>query len=517
MKMLKLKLTLLHLLLPLLIFGSGCTLQSGADVPPARPNPQVELQDCQLSMPGTAFTIDARCGTLPVHEDPASQSSRSGGRSGGRTIDLAIAVIPAVSKNPQHDPLFMLAGGPGQSALETFPIIVPVFERLHQKRDIVLVDQRGTGGSNPLRCPEDETVKLPGEEGDPQEAARLTRACLESLAADTRLYTTAAFVADLDQVRQALGYEQVNLIGISYGTRVALDYQRQFPQHTRTVTLDSVNPLDWELGPYNPDNAQRALDLIFARCAADTACQNAFPDLQARFAGLLAGLEREPEIVSLSHPVTGELTQVKLTPSSLASAIQMLSYAPETVALIPLLIHTTAERGDFSLLAAQYLLVNDSLGQSIYDGLYLSVLCAEDAPFYPAAPGGTAPPASAAMAASYLPDHTADLARQCALWPHAEIPAAFKEDPRSEVPTLLLSGEADPITPPGNGNQVQAGLANSLHLVIPGSGHNVLFRGCLPKVITSFIESGSEKGLDTACVQEIKPAPFLLNFNGSRP
>jgi len=498
-------------LLLMLVLASGCAGQPGQAAAPAQAEQKVELHDCQLGTPGTAFSIDARCGKLPVFEDQASQS--------GRKIDLAIAVIPAISKNPQPDPLFLLAGGPGQAALETFPTMLPVFERLHQKRDIVLVDQRGTGGSNPLRCPEEELVEIPGEEVDPQDAARYTADCLELLGADTRLYTTAASVADLDQVRQALGYEQVNLVGISYGTRVGLAYQRQYPKHTRTVTLDSVNPLDWELGPHNPANAQRSLDLIFARCAAEAACQSAFPELQTRFEGMLAELERQPEIITLPHPTSGEMTRVKMTPSTLASAIQILSYTPETAALIPLLIHTTAERGDYSLLAAHYLMVNDSLGQAIYDGLYLSVLCAEDAPYYPPALAGSPQPASTvpAPSAPYLPDHTAELARQCALWPHAAIPADFKEAVRSEIPTLILSGEADPITPPGNGDRVQVGLANSLHLVVPSSGHNVLYRGCLPKVITSFIESGTEKGLDTACVQEIQPAPFLLNFNGSQP
>ncbi len=493
---------LIHVLnaLLLLALASGC---GGSAQPTATPQAAaaIQLEDCQLSSPGTAVSIPARCGKLPVFEDQAQQS--------GRKIDLKVAVIPAVSKSPLPDALFLLAGGPGQAATETFPQLISVFDRLHQKRDIVLVDQRGTGGSHPLRCAESDAQEAGGTtETSPEQQDEQLKECLAGLDADTRLYTTAATVADLEQARAALGYESVDLVGISYGTRVALAYQRQYPQRTRTVTLDSVNPLEWELGPQNPANAQQALEWAFERCAADAACESAFPHLQDEFRTLLACLDAQPRQVSLSDPTTGEMTQVELTHSSLATTLQLLSYTPETVALIPLLIHTAVARDDYSLLAAQYLIATEGLGQTLYDGLYLSVLCAEDAPFYPASPQ---------KVNSYLPDHTQDLVRECAIWPHATASAEFKQPVKSDVPTLILSGEADPITPPANAEQVHQNLPNSLSLVVPGIGHNVIFRGCVPKVAASFIESGSLAGLDTSCVKDIQPAPFMVNFAGSEP
>ncbi len=483
----------------LLILISGCTGQP-AKTTLSTPDPAIPLEDCQLSSAGMQSSISARCGILAVYEDQTQKT--------GRKIDLYIAVVPAVSKNPEPDPLFLLAGGPGQAATETFPPLSSILERLHQNRAIVMVDQRGTGKSNPLRCP---TTAESGETPaitTPEQQIENLKGCVAKIGADTRLYTTAATVEDLDQVRAALGYEKVNLVGVSYGTRVAQAYQRQYPQHTRTVTLDSVAPVDWELGPENSANAQHALNLVFERCTADPACREAFPNVAEEFRALLAGLEKQPAEVSLPHPTTGEITTMTLTSSSVATTIQVLSYTPESVALIPLLIHQTVSRADYSLMAAQYLIVVGQLDQSIDDGLYLSVLCAEDVPFYPDNP---------TPVASYLPDHTAEMAKQCAVWPSAQIADAFKQPVKSDVPTLLLSGEADPITPPTNAEQAANTLSNRINLVVPGIGHNVIYRGCVPKILENFIETGTTTGLDTACVQNIRPAPFMINFSGSRP
>jgi pimeloyl-ACP methyl ester carboxylesterase len=484
---------LISALILIALIGVGCT-PLGTPTPA---QPAVALQDCQLSGVGMSYSISARCGTLQVYEDQQQEA--------GRQIGVSFAVIPAVSKTAQTDALFLLAGGPGQAATETYPQLIPILDRLHQKRDIVLVDQRGTGGSNPLRCPAlaatDETTSV-------EQAAPALKDCLNQLNADTRLYTTAAFVEDLEQVRQALRYQTMDLVGISYGTRVALAYMRQYPQFTRTVTLDSVNPLDWELGPQNPANAQRALDLVFQRCAADPACQAAFPNNRVDFQSLMATLQRQPAEVSLPHPTTGERIQVKLTASQAATTFQLLLYSPEMTAMIPLLVHETVARGDFSLLAAQYLISTGDLEKSIFDGLYLSVLCAEDVPFYPTQP---------AQVAAFLPDHTAEIIQQCQLWPHAQVSSEYKLPVQSNIPTLLLSGEADPVTPPANAERVAQGLSNGLNLVIPGLGHNVIYRGCVPKILTSFVDAGTVSGLDTNCVKDIRPSPFLLNYSGSQP
>jgi pimeloyl-ACP methyl ester carboxylesterase len=500
--------TILHglALLLFLSLSGGCTAQTAQKAAPT-PSRSIVLEDCRLSSPGMRSTVNAHCGKLAVFEDQEQKT--------GRKIDLNIAVVPAVSRSPEPDALFLLAGGPGQAATEAFLPMYGILDRLRQKRDIVLVDQRGTGQSNPLRC----TVNVPSngattgnspeqETPSAEKQSEAIKACLAQIKADTRLYTTPATVEDLEQVRLALGYERINLIGISYGTRVAQAYQRRYPQHTRTVTLDGVNPLDWELGPENSTNAQRALDLTFDRCAADPACRAAFPEVRKEFNDLLSGLEKQPAEVSFAHPTTGEVTRMTLTSDKVATTIQILSYTPETVAYIPLLIHETAARSDYSLLAAQYTIVTGELDQSISNGLYYSVLCAEDVPFYPASPKKTV---------SYLPDHTAEIVKYCQQWPHAQSPAEFKHPVKSDIPTLLLSGEADPITPPTNAEQVAKNLSNKLSLVVPGIGHNIIYRGCVPKILTSFIESGTAAGLDTGCAQQVHPAPFMVNFSGSRP
>jgi pimeloyl-ACP methyl ester carboxylesterase len=484
----------------LLVLAGGCAVQPTR--PPAQTTvePAVDFQDCQLTSAGMQSTVDARCGILPVYEDQAQKA--------GRNIDLFVAVIPAVSKSPAEDAVFLLAGGPGQAATEAFLPLIFILNRIHQDRDIILVDQRGTGKSNPLRCPAGAQAEGFQEDVTPEEQVEKLKACLIQMNADPRLYTTAAAVEDLEQVRSALGYDKINLVGVSYGTRVALAYQRQYPQSIRTVTLDSVAPVDWELGPENSANAQHALDLIFERCAADAACSAAFPNVREEFRTLLAALEHLPAEVELPHPTTGEITRVELTRDNAAATFQVLSYTPETVAYIPLLIHQTASRGDYDLLAAQYLIMMGELGQSIHEGLYLSVLCAEDVPFYPENP---------VPASSFLPDRTAEMAGQCAIWPHAQVPADFKQPVSSPIPTLLLSGEADPITPPSNAEHAAQTLSNHLSLVVPGIGHNVIYRGCVPRILDSFIETASTTGLDTACIQDIRPAPFLLNFSGSNP
>jgi pimeloyl-ACP methyl ester carboxylesterase len=479
----------------------------------------VVMNPCQLGSSDIFRVYKILCGSVPVYENTVTQK--------GRKILLNVAVIPAatpagtaatpagtaalptgaaVTANHSPDPLFLLAGGPGQAATDAFALLVPDFEGVLQLRDIVLVDMRGTGKSNPLRCSSPNLqaapVATPTTAPTPTLApAEAVKACLATLNADPTLYTTQAAANDLDHVRQALGYQKINLLGVSYGTRLALAYLRQYPDRARTLTLDGVSPTDWELGPHNPANAQRSLDLIFAECAAETACHTAYPNLPQEFAGLMAGLAKQPQQVDLVHPLTNQRIRLELTQDEAAQAIQFMSFSPDNIAAIPQLIHNVVANGQYNLLASQYLIASYSLSQPIADGLYLSVVCAEDVPFYPAAPG-------ASPVTSYLPDHTHEQAQQCQTWPHATASAAFKQPVSSNAPVLLLSGQLDPVTPPANADQAARTLPNSLNLVIPGLGHNVVFAGCLPDLVATFVQAGTVKGLDTSCVKQIQPGPF---------
>lgn len=488
------------LLLVLALLLAACGPGEAGPAPTGEGGPEIELQDCQLSAPGLSQRLSARCGTLQVYEDPASAS--------GRQISLKIAVYPAVSRNPEPDPLFFLTGGPGQAATESFLQLYPAFDRIHQRRDIVLVDQRGTGASNPLRCPNlDDEDLLEEAEIEP-----LIDACLAGLEADPRFYTTSAAIEDLERVRAALGYGQINLYGLSYGTRTALSYLGRYPEQVRAVILDGVLPQSEILGLDMAPDAQRALDLLFERCREERGCNEAFPNLEADFQALLAELEVAPATVEVNDPVSGEPVEVELSAQEVATAVRLLTYAPETAALVPVLIHTTRETGDYARLASQYLILSRQLSESLSEGMYYSVVCSEDVPFYN--PEQAARAAQGTYLSSLEWEQTFEI---CSRWPQGQIPQDFKEPVRSEAPVLLLSGELDPVTPPENAEQAAQTLPNSLHLVAPGQGHNVIYRGCLPRLAADFIEQGAVEGLDTACVQEIRPMPFFVNFNGPQP
>lgn len=489
--------------LAILITGLLLLSACNAPRPAATQVPSIPLQDCQLAAPGISTRLAAKCGSLKVYEDPSTET--------GRQISLNIAVIPAISRNDQPDPLFFLSGGPGQSATETYLQLSRAFDRIHQKRDIVLLDQRGTGKSNPLECPNLEEADIDNLPANADPAPYL-KECLQKLDANPALYTTSIAMGDLDRVRAGLGYDRMNLYGVSYGTRAALTYMKQFPEHVRAVILDGVVPQDEILGLYVAQDAQRSLNLIFDRCESNPDCHQAFPDLKSDFAILLQSLSEVPVKVTLEHPVTGERTELNFTSEKFASAVRLLSYAPETAALLPLLIHTASTEKDFSLFAAQYLIVSNQLIDSISEGMNYSVQCAEDVPFY------SAEKARQAAKGTYLEAVNSDMIfKICQTWPKGTIPAGFKEPVSSASPVLILSGEADPVTPPENGEEVAKTLPNSLALVVPGQGHNVIFRGCLPRVASDFIEQGSVQGLNTACVSEIRPLPFFVNFSGPKP
>lgn len=472
-----------------LVYLAAC---AAAPVTPAAG--PLALTDCTLTTPGTTSQIDARCGTLEVPEDRAQPA--------GRRITLRVAVVPAVSRSPRPDPLFLLAGGPGQAASEAFPAEISAWERINQTRDLVLVDQRGTGGSHPLRCldPEAETVRAEAE------LIAALQACPAKLNADVRFYTTEIAMQDLDEVRAALGYPQINLYGASYGTRAALTYLRLYPERVRTLILDAVVSPDFRLMLNAAQDGERALELALARCAAEAACRAAFPDLRAELAGLLQRLAQQPETLHLPNPVTGAPLAFPLTRAGLARLIFGALYAPEVAALLPLALHTAyADRNYAPLVAQAY-----SLDAGLYDGLFYAVACAEDAPRFTAAE-------AAAAAGPVFGDQTAALRAVCAQWPAGAVSAAFYQPVRSAAPALLLSGGADPITPPQYAAQVAAGLSHSLQVTAPAMGHGILVRGCVSALATDFINRGTVDGLDPACVQQITPPPFFVSFTGPQP
>jgi pimeloyl-ACP methyl ester carboxylesterase len=468
---------------------------------------RLELKPCQLSSPEVPERVPARCGTFEVDEDRAAKSSGQspGSTKTGRKIRLRVALLEATGARTAQDPLFLLAGGPGQAATEAFLPALPAFAAIHQHRDLVLVDQRGTGASNALACPKVE-VEKPIE--TPEAIQAEVRTCLGALPGDPRFYTTSLAMDDLDDVRAALGYERINLYGGSYGTRAALVYLRQHPERVRAVILDGVVGPDWLLGPPMARDAERALDLIWARCAADTGCHARFPHPAEEFKTLLGRLAEKPVELTVDDPVTAAPTPVKVTRTLMASTVRLLSYVPVTQALLPLLVHTAAA-GDPRAIAAQALRSRDML--HISEGMHFAVACSEDFPFYPpdAAESGRGTYVGNAGALPYVAG--------CPIWPRGTLPADYHTPVRAEAPVLLLSGELDPVTPPANAEQAARTLANARALTVRGEGHGTIRGHCVQRIAARFIERGSVSDLDTKCLETPRSTPFFLGFTGPRP
>lgn len=463
----------------------------------------IEFEPCTLAPSFSTSSIEAQCGTLQVPEDPA--------RPHGRRIELAIAWVPTANDDAA-DPVFMLAGGPGQSARDSYPLVAPAFGEVLRKRHVLLVDQRGTGASNPLSCRDGEGRNPVMGEADvsPEAAADFARRCLEELSqrADPRHYTTTDAVRDLEAVREALGLAQVSLVGVSYGTRVAQQYLQRHPERIRTVVLDGVVPNELMLGSEHASNLEASLAAQYARCSAEPACRGRFGDPQATFRMLAGELRVAPRQVSYRDPFTGELKQDELTYGHLAAVVRMYAYAPVAAAMLPLVLHEAAQ-GRAGPLMGQAQMLMGQLGDQIMHGMQLSVMCSEDAPGLRSDPAD----ADTVLGTDFIEYSLA----QCAQWPRGSVPEDFHQPLRSEAPVLLLSGEFDPVTPPRYAEQVVANLPNGRHLVLRGQGHNVMGVGCMPKLMARFIDTADARALDAGCLEHLSYAAPFTGFNGWDP
>jgi pimeloyl-ACP methyl ester carboxylesterase len=444
--------------------------------------------------------VKARCGWFERPENPEDATSRP--------IALRVAVVSAESPKSKPDAFTVINGGPGGSSIDLYADMPGAFARIHQERDIVLVDQRGTGASNPLDCPALEAASL---DEHPEQVANAARDCLDGLTADTRFYTTSVAVRDLEALRQALGYPTLNVYGVSYGTRVAQHYARRYPSSVRTLVIDGIVPPDVPLGPNAALNAQRTLDRLFQRCAADARCTARFPDPSGQMQTLAARLKAGPIPLEVAHPVSGRPEHIELGYPFLPLTVRMLSYAAETASLLPLIIDEAEARQNYVPLAANALRVETELRRGLRIGMHNAVVCTEDIPFLGEVD-------QAALAATYMgAGQLASLEAICSVWPEGIMDGDLREPLTTDVPTLILSGEEDPITPPAYGDRVHQALPNSLHLVAKGQGHGVAPRGCLPRLIADFVERADLKTLDATCVARFDEAPFFLNLMGPVP
>jgi pimeloyl-ACP methyl ester carboxylesterase len=465
------------------------------------PRPQegrgsLALTECRL--PG--LERQALCGTHEVWEDRAA-------KQGGR-ITLKVAVLPARRRAAEPDPLVVLAGGPGQGAIALAAQVAPLFSRLNDSRDIVLVDQRGTGGSHPLKCEEEgePTLQALFEEALPE---KRVRECLASLDADPRHYATPTAVADLDEVLTALGYAKVNLWGGSYGTRVALEFIRRHPGRVRTATLDGAAPAGMKLPLSFVDDGEVAFGKLLSDCEADAACRAAYPALRREVGELRERLARAPARLRIGDPVTGESHGVRVTQNVLLTGLFRPLYAPSLASLLPLAI-TRAAGGDFNPLLAQNLEFAGRLEENLAVGMHLSVVCAEDVPLI------TPEDLDRAAQGFFGRALVDDFLRACSVWPRAALPPDFHEPVRADTPVLVLSGGLDPATPPRLGERVAATLPNARHAVAPNLSHGVSGHGCAPRLVEKFVREADARKLDVSCLQRL-PRPLFVLPAGARP
>lgn len=464
--------------------------------------PAIEFSDCRLEHPTGLRSVSARCGYLRVAENPA--------RPDGAQILLRVAIIDALSKKPAVEPLFIVSGGPGSSAGQFFATVADAFERVRRDRELVVVDQRGTGLSNPLGC--DYGDDFESGELSLARLRELTASCRARLTARLEFYNTSVAVRDLDQVRAALGYQHISLYGASYGTRVVEHYARRYPERTHAVILDGVIVPEVPIGPAIATDAQSALDRIFAICARDKDCSARFPDLASRLAQLLDAMAHKPRELDIPDPLTGERRQVLVTRAHLVGAVRLLSYNSITIAVLPLLLDAAA-RDDLAPLVAQSIMTSRALADQIWIGMHNSVVCAEDVPYY-----SSASIDRAALAQTYIGVQQLDgLVEICKIWPRGIMDADLHQPLNSRVPALILSGELDPVTPPGNGDRVAREFRDSVHVVVAGQGHGQLSTGCVPRLMAEFLHAGTTKGLDVSCTRSITALPFFLNFSGPSP
>jgi len=459
------------------------------------------FKPCSLAQGAESLT--AYCSTLLVPEDH--------GKPDGRKIELAISWLPARNQ-AEPDPIFMLAGGPGQGARGSFPSLAPAFAEARKTRDIILLDQRGTGDSNPLKCEnaDGESAVVENEEYTTQSAIDFARKCAAVYAGkvDVSQFSTADAILDLDLARRAIGADQINLIGISYGTRVAQQFAKKFPGSVRTVTIDGIAPMDLVLGQDHAKNLETSLDLQFARCKLDKACLEKMGDPREQLNQLLATLAKGPVPVRYRDAATGEWQDGQFSAGHIAMLTRLLAYQPQAAALLPLQF-SEANKGHFESLMALSEMVNRDVSDMIMHGMQLSVMCGEDVPDLVIDPQD---------AKRLLGTGLVELMKaQCAVWPHKQRPADFRQPLTGAVPVLILSGEFDPVTPPRYGDMVAKHLSNARHIVVKGAGHNVLPVGCMPKLFAKFLETADAKSLDVGCIESLTYAPMFTGFYGSEP
>ena len=486
----------------------GAALVVAAAAPDVLHMGRLTFEPCTIGRKDTGVaTLRAYCTGYSVPEDRAA--------TGGRRLQLRVAVVPAEAAQADADLVVFLDGGPGGAATQDYPAIAGAFAPLRRQHALLLVDQRGTGGSNPLDCGDEESAapapaSTPAAGPEQEQALERLRACVVRLAphAAPQFYSTRDAIEDLEDLRLALGGPQLDLVGVSYGTRVAQQYARRHGSAVRALVLDSAVPNDLVLGSEQSRNLEDVLRSLFARCRATAACASRYGDPYRTLQELQARLRAHPVQLSLRDPYTFRVHAQRVTADSVAQLVRVYAYSPYTAALLPYVLHE-AGGGDFAALMGQAQVAVGDVADSLSGGMALSVICTEDAGQLRV---------NADDAATVLGNSIGEwLFAACPVWPHGRRAADFAEPLRAATPTLVLAGEHDPVTPPRYGKAIVSTLPRGRLLQVAGQGHGLLGVGCMPRLVADFIRTLDARGLDARCLDVLAQTPPFLDANGAGP
>ena len=485
-------------LLPLLV--SSALFAAPAEVGVVTTNPtKVQLVPCYAKdLPDRLL-----CGTV---QQPLNIKAVKDAEN--QTISIHFAIIPAIKPLYPTEAVLAFAGGPGQSAFDAAAVFAQALRYARENRDILLVDQRGTGKSGLLQCDGMDLVSQFAFDESTADIVALaktdTLACKEKLQVDLSHYTTVAAASDFEAVRQALGYQKLHLYGGSYGTRMAQEYMRQYPAAVVTATLDGVVPFNQSLGALGAAS-DASVAALYAYCEASETCHQQFPRARQQLQQLIQQLDAAPVSTRVRHPRTFALIDLTLTRAKLQQAIRVALYSNNSRALLPYTIEQ-ALAGDYSPLVG--LMLSQDIVQQLSVGVNFAVVCAEDVPFWTAE-------SRAEFAKSYLGRTWMQSAEaSCAVWQTPAVDVAYTQPLQTATPVLLLSGGLDPVTPPAWAELAMSQMPNARHLVAPHATHIVASQSCAPKLISQFINQQSAANLDASCLNQELRKPFFTNANG---
>ncbi|PKG82433.1 alpha/beta hydrolase [Colwellia sp. 75C3] len=453
---------------------------------------KLTLDNCHLG----EIRSQVKCGKLEVPENYQKPE--------GDKISVNFAVLPAIDDSEYKVPLMFLAGGPGQAATELAMLLNRAFREVRKTRDIILVDQRGTGESHALSCDLEEEGSVYSTLTKDFKASDVNE-CVSQFKGDLSQYNSENAIRDFDAVRAALGHEKLNIYGGSYGTRAGLVYMRMFPESLESVVLDGVGPIEVPIGLFG-QSVERAFNLLVENCQKSEPCHQAFPNLAKEFQQVKLRLASAPVSIDIQHPRLGTPTKFVLDDEKFTTSLRMQLYSTSGRSLVPLVINQ-AYLGNYQPLIG--LMASTEGEQQVYTGLHFNIVCNEDVP-------RISEKMKAVDATNSFDGDTGHFIFDsiCPLIPKYRPSDDFYQSVTADIPTLILSGNLDPVTPPSNGEYSAKSLPNSHHIVAKNTAHIVATSTCANDIVNEFLTTKDPKALDESCLDDIPEETFMTSVNG---